>query len=473
MRGIARLLLLALVVPGCRPSRSPRPSVSAVAIAPERLNVLLITIDTLRADHLSAYGYARATSPRMDALGKQGTLFERAYTFWPKTRGSFVALLTGKAPSGTGYSKTHPVLLDFNATLASTLKAAGYVTSAIVDNPNVAASLGYSKGFDVYRETWQEPSLGSETLRARAITEGGMAFLQAARPEKPFLLWLHYVNPHAPYEPPPPFDTMFAPRGGDRGPRLAVVPGYHGGVAKQWARPGLDHLGDYVGLYDGEIASVDQEVGRVADALRASAVGDRTLVVITSDHGESLGEHDYYFDHGENVFEPSLRIPLIVVKPSAPAGQRSLAFASTLDLVPTVLDAVKVSWPPDLAGVSLLGAVEGKGAPKRDRLFAQNDRNLSASFGEKLKVVATPDGDRVRFALFDREKDPGETRDVSKERADDLRGERRELELFTERADREWARTRPLVEGRPAGRRLSAEDCERLKALGYVDSDCE
>jgi arylsulfatase A-like enzyme len=354
-----------------------------------------------------------------------------------------------------------------------TLKAAGYATSAIVDNPNVAASLGYAKGFDVYRETWQEPSLGSETLRARAITEGGMAFLQAARPEKPFLLWLHYVNPHAPYEPPPPFDTMFAPRGGDRGPRLAVVPGYHGGIARQWARPGLDHLGDYVGLYDGEIASVDQEVGRVVDALRASAVGDRTLVVLTSDHGESLGEHDYYFDHGENVFEPSLRIPLIVVKPSSPAGQRSLAFASTLDLVPTVLDAVKVSWPPDLAGVSLLGAVEGKGAPKRGRLFAQNDRNLSASFGEKLKIVATPDGDRVRFALFDREKDPGETRDVSKERADDLRAERRELELFTEKSDREWARTRPLVEGRPAGRRLSAEDCERLKALGYVDSDCE
>jgi arylsulfatase A-like enzyme len=228
-----------------------------------------------------------------------------------------------------------------------------------------------------------------------------------------------------------------------------------------------------VGLYDGEIATVDQEVGRVTGALQASAVSDRTVVVITSDHGESLGEHDYYFDHGENVFEPSLRIPLIVVMPGAPAGQRSSAFASTLDLVPTVLDAVKVSWPPDLAGVSLLGAVEGKAAPRRDRLFAQNDRNLTTTFDRGFKIVATPEGDLARFALYDREKDPGETRDVAKERPEELRAERRELELFVERSDREWARIRPLLEGRPAQGRLSAEACERLRALNYVDPGCK
>ena len=469
------LLGLALIALGaCRPGSPPRRSVQPVPGTPaSRLSVLLITIDTLRADHLSAYGYARPTSPRIDGIAKQGTLFERAYTFWPKTRGSFVAMLTGKASSGSGYSKAHPVLLDLNPTLASTLKTAGYATSAIVDNPNVAAPLGYAKGFDSYRETWEEKALATETLRAQAITEGGRAFLQAARPEKPFLLWLHYVNPHAPYEPPPPFDTMFAPRAAERGPRLSVVPGFHGGIPRQWARPAQDRLGDYVALYDGEIASVDQEVGRVVDALRSSAVQDRTLVVITSDHGESLGEHDYYFDHGENVFEPSLRIPLVVVNPGSPAGQRSAAFASTLDLVPTVLDAVKVSWPPDLAGVSLLGVVEGKAAPRRDRLFAQNDRNLTAAFDEKLKVVATPDGEHVRFALYDREKDPGETRDVARARALDLRAERRELELFTERSDREWARTRPLLEGWPAQGRLTAEACERLKALGYVDPACQ
>jgi arylsulfatase A-like enzyme len=474
-RGSAWLLLgLSLFeLTACRRGPTPRPSAGPVVPPPSGRSVLLITIDTLRADHMSAYGYARPTSPRIDTLAKEGTLFERAYTFWPKTRGSFVAMLTGKPPSGSGYSKTHPVLLDFNPTLASTLKGAGYETSAIVDNPNVAAQLGYAKGFDRYRETWKEKALATETHRAQAITLGGTAFLRAARPGKPFLLWLHYVNPHAPYEPPPPFDTKFTPGEAERGPRLAVVPGFHGGIAKQWARPGRDRLGDYVSLYDGEIGSVDEEVGQIIDALRASAVKGNTLVVITSDHGESLGEHDYYFDHGENVFEPSLRVPLIVVNPGSPKGQRSVVFASTLDLVPTVLDAVKVSWPPDLAGVSLLGVVEGRAAPRRDRLFAQNDRNLTATFDQGWKAVATPEAEAVRFALYDREKDPGETKDVAKERPDDLRTLRRELELFGDRSDREWARTRPLLEGRPGEGRLTAEDCERLRALGYLDPGCQ
>jgi arylsulfatase A-like enzyme len=248
-----------------------------------------------------------------------------------------------------------------NPTRASVLKGAGYETAAFVDNPNVAAQLGYAKGFDTYRETWQEKELRSEMDRTRAITDAGIAHLVAARPEKPFLLWLHYVNPHTPYEPPPPFDSMFA-EGASEGPALRVVPGLKGGIPKQWAVPGRDRLGYYVAQYDGEIAAVDAEVGRVLDALRGSAVAGKTLVVLTSDHGESLGEHDYYFDHGENLFEPSLRVPLIAALPGAPGGRRSDVFASTLDLVPTVLDAAKVSWPPDLAGVSLLAVVEGRAA---------------------------------------------------------------------------------------------------------------
>jgi arylsulfatase A-like enzyme len=380
-------------------------------------------------------------------------------------------MLTGKPPSRTGYGKTHPVLLDLNETLASVLQSAGYETRAVVDNPNVAASLGYAKGFSSYRETWEEKDLATETDRAHAITEAGLSFLRAARPERPFFLWLHYVNPHAPYEPPAPFDRKFADGEGS-GPRLPVVDDFHGGIPKKWAVAGRDRLGYYVSRYDGEIAAVDAEVGRVVAALDGSAVRDRTLVVLTSDHGESLGEHGYYFDHGENLFDPSLRVPLLVVAPGAPAGQRVLAFASTLDVVPTILDAVKVSWPPDLAGTSLLGAVEGRAAPARDRLFAQNDRNLAAAFSRAYKTVALPEDDRVRFALYDRAKDPAETRDLAAVHPDVLRDERRELELYLERADREWARLRPLLLGRPGEEALSAEACERLQALGYVNAGC-
>jgi arylsulfatase len=273
--------------------------------------VLLISIDTLRADHLGAYGYARNTSPHIDALARRATVFDQAYTYWPKTRGSMVMLFTGRLPSRNGYAKTQPALLDFNPTIAAVLQQAGYATAAAVDNPNVAASLGYARGFDRYRETWEEKALRSEMDRTRAITADGVRYLADATPERAFFLWLHYVNPHAPYQPPAPWDEAFLDAEAARGPRLRPVEGFHGGAPRQWAVAGKT-LGWYVAQYDGEIAAVDAEVGQVLDALDASAVRDRTLVVITSDHGESLGEHGYYFDHGENLFDPSTRVPLIV-----------------------------------------------------------------------------------------------------------------------------------------------------------------
>ncbi len=460
------LAALALACPG--PKTSPGPS----PVAGNRMNVLLISIDTLRADHLGTYGYARNTSPRIDALARAGAVFEQAYTYWPKTRGSFVALLTGKRASQTGYGKTHPVLLGMNPTLASVLKAAGYRTAATVDNPNVARSLGYAQGFDAYRETWEEQELATEMDRTRAITEDGVRFLKEARPGQPFLLWLHYVNPHAPYAPPPPFDTAFRDSVSKGGRRILPVSGFHGGVPKQWFVPGEDRLGYYVAQYDGEIAAVDQEVGRVLDALAASAVTSETLVVLTSDHGESLGEHDYFFDHGENLFDPSLRIPLLLAGPGVKAGHRSTVFATTLDLVPTLLDALKVSYPPNLAGESLWPAARGTERPDRERLYAQNDRNLIATWDRRHKIVGTPDGDKMRYTLFDRGKDPEETRNAASLQPDELRSQRRELDLLSERLDQEWVKTRRLLEGEAGEPKPSADACEKLKALGYAQQGC-
>jgi arylsulfatase len=467
------LLFAALAAAGCpgAPARkeSPRPT-SRSAAAGNQLNVLLVTIDTLRADHLGAYGYARATSPRIDALARRGVLFEQAYTYWPKTRGSFVAILTGRLAAQSGYGKSHPLLVDFNPTLASVLAEAGYDTTAVVDNPNVAASFGYAKGFKRYRETWEEKALATETDRARAITKDAAAYLGAAKKERPFLLWVHYVNPHAPYDPPAPYDTAFLDAQATAGPALPAVNGFHGGVPKQWAKAGRS-LGYYVAQYDGEIAAVDAEVGQVLEALERSAVRDRTLVLLASDHGESLGEHGYYFDHGENLFDPSLRIPLVVAGPGIEAGRRSSELASTLDIVPTLLDALKVSYPPDLAGVSLLGAARGQ-ALERRRLPGQNDRNLLAAWDRRYKIVATPSDTGSSYALYDRASDPGETRDASAAKPDVLREERRELELFRERIDAQLVRTRRLLEGRSGVVTPSAEACERLKALGYVVPGC-
>ena len=196
-------------------------------------------------------------------------------------------------------------------------------------------------------------------------------------------------------------------------------------------------------------------------------------MLLSSDHGESLGEHDYYFDHGENLFDPSMRVPLLLAGPGLEAGRRSRVLATTLDFVPTLLDALKLSYPPDLAGVSLLGAAKGEAVPERARLPGQNDRNLLGSWGTRFKIVATPSDSGTSYALFDRLKDEGETRDVSAALPEIMREERRELELFRERIDAQLARTRRLLEGRSGVERLSGVACENLKAMGYVQQGCE
>jgi arylsulfatase A-like enzyme len=400
----------------------------------------------------------------MDALGKVSTVFERAYTYWPKTRGSMVILHTGLMPSANGYSRSHPVLFPFNKTLAGILKGEGYETVAAVDNANVAAKNGFSSDFGSYRETWEEPSLKTEAERGRAITDSALQLFQNPPKDKPFFLWLHYVNPHAPYTPPAPFDTRFLDSDSEKGPQLPIIPNFHGGIHKDWSLPPHTNLGYYVAQYDGEIATADAEVGRVVDGLRSSGSWDSTVVLVTSDHGESLGEHEYYFDHGEDVFEPCLRIPMILRVPGR-KPLRDQRFVSTLDILPTFLDLLKVSYPPGLAGTSALEPPP----PTERRLFTQNDRDLAASFDSRFTLIATPGSGSVRYALYDRKSDPGETKDVSRLFEDELRRRRAELEEFLDKRDTEAGATRRLTAGVRAVPE-TPEACEEMKRLGYLPS---
>jgi arylsulfatase A-like enzyme len=420
--------------------------------------MLLITIDTLRADHLGLYGYRRGTSPAIDQLGRQSQVFDEAYTYWPKTRGSMVILHTGTLPSQNGYSRTHPVLFPFNKTMASLLKGAGYRTTAAVDNSNVAAANGYAAGFDAYRQTWEEANLASEADRGRAITESALA-LFAAPPKEPFFLWLHYVNPHAPYTPPPPFDSRFRDEASKGGTILPLVKAFHGGIHEEWATamPGPRTLPYFVSQYDGEVATADAEVGRVVESLASHGLLEKTVVLLVSDHGESLGEHDYYFDHGEDLFRPCLHVPLILRVPGGKPLRRS-DLVSTLDALPTVLDALKVSYPAGLAGRSLLEPP----LPDR-RLFAQNDRDLAGSFDSRFALLGAPG----HFVLYDRRRDPGELHDAGKDDPEELRTRQRELEVYLDRRDAEMAMTRRLTEGVPK-QATTQRSCDEMRALQYL-----
>lgn len=461
----APALLLAILTGSCTGRPAPAPPPAPVT---ERPPVVLITIDTLRPDHMSVYGYRRDTTPRLAKWAAEGAVFDQAYTYWPKTRGSFVAIMTGRTAGESGYSPKNPELHAFNATLAETLQKAGYETAAFVDNANVAASLGYSRGFSTYVEMWADASLKDEVARTEAITKRGVEFARARAGKDGWFVWLHYVNPHAPYTPPAPFDRAFKDKvPNDRS--LRVVDGFFGGIPRQWAIPGQTRLSDYVNAYDGEIAYADTHVDRALAALKDAGLLQRGAVLIASDHGESLGEHDYYFDHGANLFDPVQRIPLMILGRGAKAG-RSSVLATSLDIMPTLLDVARVSFPSGLAGRSLMPFAGGRKESTRAMLVGGNDRGHLGVWDARYKLIDTePQKEKPARQFYDRQSDPAEM----KPRVDLKDASRAFSVALDEHRDVEFrsaTRNRARLEGKAPAVQTRAE-CEQLKAMGYV-SEC-
>ena len=438
------------------------------------INVLLVTVDTLRADHLSSYGYPRATSPNIDELAARGVSFDVAFTYWPKTRGSFASLFTGLYASQHGLTVRDRDLPEFNQTLAETFRDAGYRTAAALDNGNLDAALGFGQGFDVYEQTWHVES-SDELSRTEAITAFGESFLASSDDDAPFFLWLHYVNPHTPYHPTDEALARFRDDGIiPREPELERVTGYHGGVNKRHvAVDGENYWGDYVDRYDAEISIADEHVGRVLRALEASEHAGRTIIVFTSDHGESLGEHDYFFDHGFDLFNPSQRIPLIVAFPGMlPAGERVTGAVSSLDVFPTVLDLAQVSYPPGLQGKSVLPLVRGTTTRLHEQIFFQNDRHQMAITNGRLKLIHYPED---RFELYDMYRDPAEVEDRYQGSETTISPFKAELSSFrTQTVAWQQATTaRREEQGATAvdDSELSEKTRQMLCNLGYID--CE
>jgi arylsulfatase A-like enzyme len=333
----------------------------------------------------------------MDGLAARGVLFDNAFTYWPKTRGSFAAMFTSLYAAQHGLTVRDRDLPGYNQTLAEVLKDSGYHTAAAVDNGNLDRALGFAQGFDRYEETWLAG--GTEADRTEKLTNFATDFLASYDDAAPFFLWVHYVNPHTPYEPPEDLLSLFRADGiVPPGPELEPVIGYHGGVNRHLFVPGETHWGDYIDRYDGEVAFADRQIGRVLDALEKSSYRDSTLVVLTSDHGESLGEHDYFFDHGYDLFDPSLRVPMILSFPGIlPQGEIVQAAVSTLDVFPSILDLAQITFPPGLQGRSLITVVRRSPERLHDRLFFQNDRHQVA-ISELYDTWRDPDELLNRYA---------------------------------------------------------------------------
>jgi len=315
-------------------------------------SVVLITVDTLRPDHLSLYGYERATSPHIDAFARAAMTYDDAYATATFTSPSIVSLLTGVYPAVHGVRFLFQPLADGAWTLPRHLHAHGWRTGAVVSNfVLTAAASGLAAQFDEYDDAVVEEEVQRKKVmqrRADATTDAAIDWLDR-HVGGPFFLWVHYIDPHGPYAAPAPFDARFH-----------GTPGRHVKEAKIPAYQRIRHIADlgyYVDQYDGEIAYMDEHVGRLlAHAADLGCLAD-TMVVFTADHGESLterhGGRSVYFDHGHHVWEEMARVPLVVYRAGGATG-RSSEMVSLADIVPTVLVTLGVP-PPDtpLDGVPL------------------------------------------------------------------------------------------------------------------------
>ena len=398
-------------------------------------SVLLISVDTLRADRLGSYGYKAASTPVLDALAARGLRFEQAATVAPLTLPAHTSLLSGTFPTFHGVRDNGSFYVnDTITTLAEVLKTRGYRTGGFVGAFVLDHRWGIAQGFDHYFDAFDlsnyEMAAGLDAAQrpGSEVVDHALAWL-AEDGDRPFLAWVHLYDPHSPYTPPEPYRSRFP--------------------------------ATMQGAYDAEIAATDAQIGRLLDRLKESGRLDDTLVVVVSDHGESLGEHGEQ-QHGFFVYDAAVRIPLIVAGPGVPARAVSDQ-VRIVDVMPTILDLVGAEVPSDVQGVSLLPLARGEELELLGFSETWYPRyhygwsELTAVSNGQYKFIAAP-----RRELYDTQADPGETNDLSAANprmADAL-----------ERALRDMA-TRTATAAKPqAPRAIDPAVEERLRALGYVAS---
>ncbi|HEY8515790.1 MAG TPA: sulfatase [Candidatus Binatia bacterium] len=431
--------------------------------------MLVITLDTTRADHTSAYGYDRPTTPRLEEMARDGVRFDVAYAPMATTLPSHTTMFTGLLPRTHGTLKNGLVVDQKLPLLAEILRNDGYRTAAFLSSFAVASRFGLARGFEVYDENfrdgeckwdvhrWEGHNIQGDFCRRGDLTrvraetwlrENGYLARESS-PEKPFFVWVHLFDPHNPYDPPPEHAKLFPPRGNPP--------------------TGLDRE---IAAYDAEIHFADEQVGKLLDTLAQAGKLDDTLVIVAGDHGEGLMDHGWML-HGLQIYEESVRIPFIMRWPAKlPRGKVVAEPIELTDMTPTILEVTGGSLPASARqpeGKSLIAAATGKEKldPERRvhlqrRFYASRAERGVPVRGDKhavrvgrWKYIAAPE--EKTFELFDLVSDPREKRNLSEEKP----AERERLAAALD----DWLRT-PATKMQP--RRVSEEDAKRLEALGYV-----
>ncbi len=401
------------------------PSKSGEAEAEACQNLLLITIDTLRADRLSCYDPTHVQTPNIDSLAQKGTLFFRAFANTPTTLPSHASILLGITPLRHGIHDNYNfVVHEELLTLAEHLKNFGYSTGAIIGAHPLDSRFGLDQGFNTYDDDYDKLSSQKFAYGERGADNVTKKAIEWLKDQKcPWFLWTHFYDPHDPYEPPEPFFTEYRDR-----------------------------------PYDGEVAYVDLELGKLLDYMKTNNLFNNTLIVLTSDHGESLEEHGEK-THGYFAYNSTLWVPLIVTVPYG-SQKRVGQYVSHVDIFPTVCDILKIPKPSFLQGISLLPSLDGKNLPDRllyfESLYPYYSRgwaSLQGYIDSKEKFIESPIPE-----LYDLEKDFQETKNIANDSPMD--NYRKKLDQILQ--------DQPRLEEKSLRKKVDRESLEKLRSLGYI-----
>jgi arylsulfatase len=421
-------------------------------------------MDTVRADHLEAYGYSRPTMPRLAQLARRSWVFRRAFTQETNTGPAHASMFTALYPPQHGEIENGVPLPAGSTTLAEILRSEGWATAAFVSGwPMRAATSGLDRGFDLYDDAFEDERRAGDVTTERAID-----WWRSARSHRRFL-FLHLYDAHGPYKPRADFAKLF--QSASPGRRVQGLPAYQRARQPFGERAPLVGEQEYIDAYDASIRTLDDLIGRVLSEVDL----DRTVVAITSDHGESLNERFHKFDHGHQVFDEQTHVPLVISAPHL--GSRSVdQIVELVDLLPTLLDLVGArSAPPrdskghDLADLVLRGqgrpAVafsSARAVPKRiaDRNYdIDRERRLVAVRTEDSKLIFYPGHRADYIELFDLKNDAGEARPLS---LSEPPGPLEPLRSLLLRYSGQFQRRKAPIRHR-------SEDIDKLRALGYLD----
>lgn len=436
----------------------------------KNINVILISIDTLRADHLSCYGYHRKTSPNIDRLAREGVMFSKAFSTTSWTLPAHISMFTSM------YAKSHGVItadyaLDENrVTLAEALKKEGYTTAAFISgaflrNPR----FGFDQGFDLY-----DASIINQAAPPGDVVQASRVVISPKLNEvvqrwlgknyrKKFFLFLHSFDVHSDYVPSPPYNTMFDPdyKGTIDGADLVSNPR----VNPKMNPKDLEHI---IALYDGEIAFTDKYIGELLSALKELDIYDKTLIVLTADHGEEFFEHGH-LGHKRSLYDEVLHVPLIFKFPSSfklRVNRKFEEVASIIDIMPTILNSIGIKPHEEMQGKSLLSIVTGNKKPNDSLAYSRFEYKLVAVRSANWKLIHHLETPKKEF--YDLVNDPREKINLYDKGTKSIaEGERHLISLLDWlNTQQQFSQVLPKADGKEI--ELSDEIKEELKSLGYI-----